>query len=97
MNIELLKEEMQAANERIQKEREYISRTKQEIANYLCPFSVGDNVVSPNGEKIIIASIKYSGWGAGYDFKAFKIKKDGNPYKDSQNVYDDVIKYTLAT
>lgn len=83
MNVDLLKEEIKAANKRISKENEFIAKTEHDIALYLCPFSIGDEVISPNGEKEIVASIRYSGWGVGYDFKVFKIKKDGTPYKVS--------------
>ena len=95
MNIELLKEEIAAKRDVISKAKEYIRKTEQEIAEYLCPFSVGDRVISPEGTHQVIASIGYSGYGCGYSFKVFKIKKDGVPYKDSCHAYN-LEKYVAA-
>lgn len=97
MDIELLKEEIRSANEVINKKRDYIQQTQREIAEYLCPFEVGDRVISGDGEEAEIASISYKAYSPGYTFTVFKIKKDGSPYKNSSNVWWDIEKYTAIT
>jgi len=88
VNIELLKTKIKEASDRIDNENAYITKTKQEIADHLCPFKVGERVVNNQGEREIVDSIRYSVWGCGYNLKTFKIKKDGQPYKYSSDVWD---------
>ena len=96
MNIELLKEEMDQAKKVIDIKKEYIRNTEQEIAEYVCPFSVGERVVSPKGDEQIICSISYCGWShRPYDFKIFKIKKNGEPFVNSSYAFS-VLEYTKA-
>ena len=96
MNIELLKEEMKQAREVISSKESFIRVTRREIAAYICPFSVGERVVSPEGDEQIISSISYRSWGNPlYDFKVFKIKKNGEPYVNSTYAYN-LEKYTKA-
>ena len=90
MDIDILKGEIKAANSRIAQDQLCVRQAQQEIADYLCPFDVGDKVISQKGEKAIIASISYRGWDGGYSFRVFKIKKNGEPYKDSQQAYGDM-------
>jgi hypothetical protein len=87
MNVELLKEEIKAKNKQINEMRNYIRHAHQSIAEYLCPFKVGDRVMSPKGERQAIASISHQPYGDEYSFKVFKIKTNGELYKNSQYVY----------
>lgn len=89
MNIELLQDEIKAANKLISEQKAFVNKTKQEIADYLCPFKAGDKVINSRGEPEIIGSITYTEYGAGYSFKIFKIKKDGSPYKYTSYAYDE--------
>ena len=98
MNIELLKEGIKEARAKIAEEKAFISESEQEVAEYLCPFAIGDKVLSPKGKKEIVASISYCSWSrAGYEIKVFKIKKDGKPYKQSTYAFGDYEKYVKAT
>ena len=93
MNIELLEEEIKQKKIEMLATDEYISKTQQEIAEYSCPFTIGQRVASEGGEEVIIASISYRCWGRDkYDFKVFRMKKDGTPYKQSQYAYGQAYK-----
>ena len=96
MDIDKLKHDIEIAESDIRISERFIYDTKQSIAEYLCPFKVGDKVISSTGECEVVASIKYKSWGKkGYRFKVFRIKKDGTPYKQSQHAYYEE-KYTKA-
>lgn len=95
MDVELLKKEISEANDRIAKERAFVSKTGQDIAEYLCPFAVGDRVINQHGEEKQIACIDYQPYGRGYSFKVFKLKTNGKPYKNSQHAWAED-KYTKA-
>ena len=96
MDVQALKAKIKDAEDRISKEKEYVRQAKQDIAEHLCPFKVGDEVINKNGDRQIVASIRYCGWSrAGYDFKIFKIKKDGTPYQQSCDAWG-VGGYSLA-
>lgn len=64
----------------------------QKIAEFLCPFVVGERVLNAEGKIEIIHSILYTGapnkYNSGYNFKVKRIKKDGTPYKDSSHVWN---------
>lgn len=94
MDIKLLEDEINSAQRRIAKNKKYIAKTRQEIAEHLCPFKVGDNILSPEGVKVIVASIHHRSWGDNYEFKIYKIKNDGEPYKDSCNIWSRAEEYT---
>lgn len=97
MDIKLLEDEINSAQGRIAKDKEYIAKTRQEIAEHLCPFKVGDHVISPEGNEEVIASIRFITWLIRkYEFKVYKIKKNGEPYKESNNVYSRQGEYTKA-
>jgi hypothetical protein len=87
MDIKLIDDEIKAKKEIISKAQAYIRKAEQEIAEYLCPFKVGDKVLSAQGELEIVASIAPRRFGTRYEFKIYKIKKSGEPYKISQHVY----------
>ena len=87
MDIDKLKEDIRAAQAEIKKKNEFISLSRSAIASHLCPFAVGDMVLSPKGNKEIIASVNYEGYGAGYSFHIHKIKKNGEPYLNSTFVW----------
>ncbi len=83
MNVEKLLEEIKVAKNKIAEYQNDIRKTEQDIANHLCPFKVGQEVISPRGEEQFIASIKFSGSGSMYEFKVFKKKKDGKSFTKS--------------
>lgn len=89
MDIELLKSEIKEARGIINKKMAYIKNAEQEIAEHLCPFSVGDRILTKDGEEREVAKISYSHYGEGYQLKVYKIKKNGEPYKDSNYVWYD--------
>jgi len=62
---------------------------KQEIANLLCPFNIGDKIIKTTMPFtiLVIDKILYSGFSDGYKILGFKIKKDGNKYKYSSEVW----------
>jgi len=55
---------------------------QQALAEQLCPFKVGDLVVSPRGKRQIVAEIQHANYGKGYEIRVFNIKKDGKPFKN---------------
>ncbi len=83
MNVEKLLEEIKVAKSKIAEYQNDIRKTEQDIANHLCPFKVGQEVISPQGEEQFIASIKFNSYGRMYDFKVFKKKKNGEPFNKS--------------
>jgi hypothetical protein len=95
MNIDKLKQDIEIAESDIRISESFIYDTRQSIAEHLCPFKVGDKVISGTGEREIVADISYKKWGVGYSFNIFRVKKDGAPYKQSQYAYYEE-KYTKA-
>lgn len=89
MDIESLKIKIEEAESRICSHEEYIIKTKKEMAEYLCPFKVGDEVINGSGGKEIIASINYKSYGSNYSFDVFRIRKNGEPYKFSCSVWSE--------
>ena len=95
MDIEAAKENIKNAEAMVKNKQEYIRKLKQEIAEHLCPFEVGQRVLNADRKEEIVANISYQGWGKGYELKTFKIKKNGEPYQNSSYAfYQD--KYTAA-
>ena len=95
MDIDKLKHDIEIAESDVRISERFIYDTKQSIAEYLCPFKVGDKVISGTGEREIVADISYKKWGTGYSFNIFRVKKDGAPYKQSQYAWNEE-KYTKA-
>ena len=88
MNIEELKKEIELRENKIIEEEEAIDKIKQSIADYLCPFVVGEKVVNEDGKIVAIESIKYSRWAlCGYNGSIRKFKKDGTPYMYPSDCY----------
>ena len=88
MDIDAIKEEIKAKEQEISRLKSYIRSARQEIAEDLCPFKVGDRVINRFGGEEEIASIHYRDYGIGYCFKVYKIKKNGEPYQCSCEVYN---------
>ncbi len=95
MDIYKLKQDIEIAESDIRISERFIYDTRQSIAEHLCPFKVGDDVISGTGEREVVASIEYKPWGIGYSFNIFRITKGGTPYKLSQHTYCEE-KYTKA-
>ena len=87
MDIEKAKLKIKEAESVIDEKKNLIRNEKQKIAEYLCPFQVGQRVLNKDGKEEVIACIKYQGYGKGYEFKIFKIKKNGEPYKEPNYAY----------
>ena len=95
MDIDKLKHDIEIAESDVRISERFIYDTKQSIAEYLCPFKVGDKVISSTGEREVVACIRYKPWGIGYSFNIFRVKKNGAPYKQSQSAYYEE-EYTKA-
>jgi uncharacterized protein (DUF2147 family) len=83
MDVEFKLQEIKLKEIEMKAISDFIKQERQSIAEYLCPFKVGQEVISKHGEHQIIADIKYKSFGNTYAFEVFKIKKEGKPYKDS--------------
>ena len=83
MDIVEAKRQIQISKDVIKLNAGIIKGFEQEIAEYLCPFIVGEKVLDGKGVHHIVASISYYGYGRGYDIKVFKIRNNGTPYKES--------------
>ena len=67
-----------------------IIELKQAIADERCPFRVGEKVFNKRyNESAIVAVIFYKSYSCGYGLKVFKIKKNGEPYKEACHAYNE--------
>lgn len=83
MDIESVNVQIKNAQAVIQSKKEFIESSRQEMAEYLCPFSVGEKVVNPEGETEIVAAVYSKTGGLMYGFTVYKIKVNGEPYINS--------------
>ena len=83
MNIEKLEQEINNAQSVINEKKVFIQKTRQDIAEHLCPFSVGDKVLNQDGKMEFIASVYSKPFQRGYGFTVYKIKVSGQPYINS--------------
>ncbi len=96
MDVDKLKHDIEIAVTGIRVSERFIYDTKQSIAEHLCPFKVGDKVISGTGGREVVAGIYYESWSIrGYTFNVFRLKKDGTQYKKSQCAYGED-EYTKA-
>ena len=78
MDVEFHKEEIRTAGLRIEREKSYIDKTKQSIADYLCPFTVGQKIIDDVGEFVVVHTVTFCSWNnKGYAIKIKKFKKNG--------------------
>ena len=88
MDVEKLLLEMRERNEVILEYSKLVRETEQNIAEFLCPFKVGEHVLDPDGVAVIINSIKFCSYSKlMYEFDIKKIKKDGTPYLYRSSAY----------
>lgn len=87
MDVKLLKEQIKVKNKQISEMRKFVRQSEHEIAKYLCPFEIGQRVISPKGNVEVVAHISHVSYGVGYEFKIYKIKENGEAYKNSQYAY----------
>lgn len=86
-------EELEKELVNLEREREAIieacEQKRKEIAEFKCPYKVGDILISTDfkRERIQIAEILYTSWRSGYEYSAYKIKKDGSLYKSPNNIW----------
>lgn len=85
-NIEL---ELQLANlqEEIDHRLKLRSELRQQLADALCPFVVGEQLIDRKGNKAEVAKIKWSSWSEGYEFTIKKIKVNGDLFANEQRVW----------
>lgn len=95
MNIEAELKEIKQIEGKISELNAELRNKRQSIAEYACPFEVGQRVISGEGELQEIALIYPSQYAPLYDFKVYKIKKDGSAYSNMQYAYR-VNEYTAA-
>lgn len=91
MNIETQKLEIRALKDRLTADRRLLAAAEQDLAEELCPFSVGDRL-SGECENYLVASIDSQPCGDRFSIRVYKIKKDGTPFKFSNRFYGDVRK-----
>ena len=93
MNIEQLKSNKKDLEEKIASIElsalapieEQLANVKQEIAEKLCPFEVGDRVFyKKTGHEITKIFYRYGD----YEMLGCKIKKDGTPGKQERTIYE---------
>jgi len=77
--------EIEEKEELLLDKRAALSKLQQALAEQLCPFKVGDLVISPRGNRQIVAEIQHADYGKGYNFTVFNFKKDGTPYKNANH------------
>ena len=87
MNIEALKKAIEGHEEVIRVTKDEIARKGQLIADYLCPFDVGEKIISDENLVAVVHEIGYSKWSNGYNLFVKKIKKDGSLYKYPTQCY----------
>ena len=95
MNVEKEIELIKSYRDSIKGYQLAVKETEQKVADFLCPFKVGDRVLNGNGEVEIIDVVYFSEWSKDYGFAVKRIRKDGQPYVYRSSVYD-VSKYTKA-
>jgi len=95
INVENLQAEIKEKQALIEaKEREikiandYISERKQIIAEFKCPFVVGQKVKSKHEGECTIGGIYSTGWRDEYSFWVHKTKKNGEPYINKTRIWD---------
>ena len=89
MDVEFLKEEIKASKLCIEVHEEFIKKTKQSIADYLCPFVVGQKIIDKSGEIVAVHEVRFCGWSrSGYDIRIKKFKKDGQPRMYPSDCYN---------
>ncbi len=87
MEIENLKTEADILKCEIELMNNQLKKVRQNIAELLCPFEVGDRIVNTEerSQKAVIYSIR-SGW-KGFEVTVNKIKKDGDLYKYTNDLW----------
>ena len=81
MNVEKLLLEIKKHANIISESEKFVRETKQNIAEFLCPFKVGERVLDNDGVAVIINSVSFCTYGKlNYEFDIKKLKKDGTPY-----------------
>lgn len=83
--IEQAKSKVKAIESEISKLAEEKSKLNMMIANAECPFKVGQKIIDQDGVKMIVSEV-YSRYGR-YRVKAKRIKKNGEPYVQSNELW----------
>ena len=88
MSLAKLKNEAEILECEIELMNNQLKKIRQNIAEQLCPFEVGDSIVNTEdrSQKAVVYSIR-SGW-KGFDVTVNKIKKDGDLYKYTNDLWN---------
>ena len=89
MSVETLNIKAECLENEIGAKSLELKAIRQEIAEILCPYLVGDIIVNGKdlNQKVIVESISYGGWSCKYKVTGKKIKKDGSPCKYSSELW----------
>ena len=87
MNVQLLLEEIRGRQDTIKEHKKYISEAQQKIAEHECPFKIGDKIIYPGKDAVIVSRVMYTSYLPMYSLMVFKIKKDGTLYKNDTYAY----------
>ena len=80
MNVEKLLLEIKKHENIISESEKFVRETEQKVAEFLCPFKVGERVLDHEGVAVIIEKIFYDSYGKlRYEFSVRKIKINGEP------------------
>ncbi len=87
MGLEEAEELLAVTEEHTRASQEFADKLSQAIAEFRCPFVVGDILVAKDGSRAAIEQIRYRRNRAGYGLRARKFRKDGKPYAYSSDLY----------
>ena len=78
MNVEKLLLEIKKHENIVSESSEFIRETQQNIAEFLCPFKVGERVLDHDGVAVNIERIFFESYGKlNYDFSVRRLKVNG--------------------
>ncbi len=76
--------------------REELAAIRQQIAEELCPFKVGDKIKKTDGKLAVITKIKYTEYSRNnYSLFIKMTTKQGRAFKKEQQVYSDFDLWSL--
>jgi len=96
-NIEYLKGELGRVNQELHILTERRRNLEQNLAEWLCPYNVGDQVINKrNGKLLQVSRINSQTWSReGYTLLGIEFKKDGTLSKNTRELYpSDIQPYT---
>ena len=93
-NIEVLKEDVEMfrkkvnsiKNDILKPAEQELSDSRQKYAEALSFCKVGDKIQFKDNDPIIVSSVRFA--YSGFGLRAYKIKKNGEPYQYDHDVWD---------